>query len=397
MTWTKRPIDNSINKTYAMALTKYKIGDLIEPSEERNWDCSLGIGDVRGISNTKEIMPTKADVDNEVIKKFYIVRPCQFIYNPRTTRMGDKVGLAYNNTDKPLLFSFNNFAFKIKESAKDLILPEYLYMFYNRSEFDRYAIVHSWGSATELFTFEAMCDMNITLPSLSTQRRYVDVYLSMQNNLQQYQSRLSDLKLTCDAYIENLRRTLPSTPIGAYIEEVNVRNTDNAYTLDDIKGISTEKSFIETKANMDGVSLDSYKVVKPSEFAFVPDTSRRGDKIAAAYNDMEKGVLISSIYTTFKVNRPDVLIADYLFMFLNRPEFDRYARYHSWGSAREVFTMEDMCNVSIPIPSLSIQREIVDIYACYLERQRIASELKSTLSRLCPLLIRGSLLVENNS
>ena len=107
-----------------------------------------------GISNTKEIMPTKADIDESVIRKFYIVRPGQFIYNPRTTRMGNKVGLAYNDTNTPLLFSFNNTAFSIKETAKEIIHPQYLYMFYNRSEFDRYAITNSWGSATELFTFE---------------------------------------------------------------------------------------------------------------------------------------------------------------------------------------------------------------------------------------------------
>lgn len=367
-----------------MALTKYKIGDLIEPSEERNLDCSLGIGDVRGISNTKEIMPTKADVDNEVIKKFYIVRPCQFIYNPRTTRMGDKVGLAYNNTDKPLLFSFNNFAFKIKESAKDLILPEYLYMFYNRSEFDRYAIVHSWGSATELFTFEAMCDMNITLPSLSTQRRYVDVYLSMQNNLQQYQSRLSDLKLTCDAYIENLRRTLPSTPIGAYIEKER-KNTDGA--IKRVLGIGQNGFILPQKDPNE--KLTNYKVLHYGDICYAPPLYNVLTGALHCYLQKEDAVC-SPIYEVFKCDEKR-LLPEYLTMWLKRDEFKRYAEFFAQG-VRQTFDYSLMEEISIPIPSLSIQREIVDIYACYLERQRIASELKSALSRLCPLLIRGSLL-----
>lgn len=377
-----------------MALTKYKIGDLIESYSERCGIENLSPNDISGISIDKEFLEPAKQVGDDT-SAYKVVPPTYFACNLMHVGRDIVLPIALNHTNSNKIVSPAYSVFKIKDES--ILLKEYFYILLKSTEKDRYFWFHTDSSIRQGLPWSDFCDIPLFLPSLSTQRRYVDVYLSMQDNLQQYQSRLSDLKLTCDAYIENLRRTLPSTPIGAYIEEVNVRNTDNAYTLDDIKGISTEKSFIETKANMDGVSLDSYKVVKPSEFAFVPDTSRRGDKIAAAYNDMEKGVLISSIYTTFKVNRPDVLIADYLFMFLNRPEFDRYARYHSWGSAREVFTMDDMCNVSIPIPSLSIQREIVDIYACYLERQRIASELKSTLSRLCPLLIRGSLSMGNNS
>lgn len=123
--------------------------------------------------------------------------PNEFIYNPRTTRMGDKVGLAYNDTDIPLLFTFNNIAFGIKESAKKIILPDYLYIFFNRSEFDRYAIVNSWGSATELFTFEEMCDMDIDLPPLSVQQKYVNIYKAMLENQRCYERGLDDLKLTC--------------------------------------------------------------------------------------------------------------------------------------------------------------------------------------------------------
>ena len=93
--------------------------------------------------------------------------------------------------------------------------------------------------------------------------------------------------------------------LGELIELCDERNSDNQYKLSDVKGISTEKAFIDTKANMDGVSLESYKVVNPREFSYVSDTSRRGDKIALAFNNSNKAVLISSIYTTFKSNRND--------------------------------------------------------------------------------------------
>jgi len=104
--------------------------------------------------------------------------------------------------------------------------------------------------------------------------------------------------------------------LGKLIEQCDNRNTDEEYTADDVRGISTGKEFIETKANMDGVSLTSYKIVKENEFAYVADTSRRGDKIAVAFNRNEGNILISSIYTVFYVSNPELLLSDYLFMFL---------------------------------------------------------------------------------
>ena len=150
--------------------------------------------------------------------------------------------------------------------------------------------------------------------------------------------------------------------LGELIEITDERNYSGKYSLDSVKGISTEKCFIDTKANMDGVSLDSYKVVNHGEFSYVPDTSRRGDKIALAFNSSIGSVLISSIYTTFRICRDDLLLPEYLYMFFNRPEFDRYSRFNSWGSARETFSWEDFCDIDITLPSIEQQRKYVDVY-----------------------------------
>ena len=178
--------------------------------------------------------------------------------------------------------------------------------------------------------------------------------------------------------------------LGYLIEPCDERNYDGIYTLDDIKGISTGKEFIDTKANMDGVSLSSYKVVKNQEFAYVADTSRRGEKIAIAFNDAGKAVLISSIYTVFRVSKSNLLSSDYLFMYFNRPEFDRYARFNSWGSARETFDWSEMCDVKIPIPDIKIQEAIAKMYSVYIDRKAINERLKSQIKDLCPILIKGS-------
>ena len=146
---------------------------------------------------------------------------------------------------------------------------------------------------------------------------------------------------------------------------------------------------------MQGVSLSPYIIVKPDYFAFVPVTSRNGEKITLAINDTDDTYIVSSAYTVFRVKDKQKLLPDYLFMFFDRPEFDRYSRFNSWGSAREVFTMDDMNDVRIPIPDISVQKEIVNIHKCYIERQRIAAQLKEQLNNLCPILIKGSLETSN--
>ena len=179
--------------------------------------------------------------------------------------------------------------------------------------------------------------------------------------------------------------------LGDLIEICDERNTNGKYTVDDVRGISTEKKLIDTKAQMEGVLLDSYKIISKDQFVYVADTSRRGDKIALAYNSEESNFLVSSIYTTFYVSHPEIINTDYLFMFFNRSEFDRYARYCSWGSARETFDWTEMCDVQIPVPSLEVQQSIVNMYKCYTERRRIAAELKTKIKTICPILIKGSL------
>jgi type I restriction enzyme S subunit len=150
--------------------------------------------------------------------------------------------------------------------------------------------------------------------------------------------------------------------LGDYIELCDEKNSNGLYMLDDIQGISTEKKFIPTKANLDGVSLTSYKVVQSNEFAYVSDTSRRGDKIALGINTTNKPVLISSIYTTFRSIETKKLLPEYLYILLSREEFDRLSRFNSWGSARETFDWSEFCRIQIPLPDIDTQQELVDTY-----------------------------------
>ena len=346
-----------------------------------------GPDDVRGMTITKEIIPTKADVTGTDLSKFLVVSPGEFIYNPRTH--GKRIGFGYNNTGDTFIISWNNIAFKVKESRKDVVLADYLFLHFKRDEWDREACFQSWGSSTEVFSWETLCDMEVDLPPLPIQQKYVDIYNAMIANQQSYERGLEDLKLVCDAYIENLGRKLPCEIIGAYIEEFNQKN-GGGLTLDSVRGIATSKEFINTKANMDGVSLNNYKVVEPGMIAFISDTSRRADKMSLALNQSDENYLVSSISTVMQTDSAK-LLPKYLFLFFCRTEFDRYARFHSWGSARETFSLDDMKEVRMPLPSIDVQKAIVGIYEAYKIRKEINEKLKAQIKAICPILIKGSI------
>ena len=373
-------------KSKDMGLSKYKLGELIELVEETNSNELYGPDDVRGMTITKEIIPTKADVANTDLRKFLVVHPDEFVFNPRTH--GKKIGFGYNNTKECFLISWNNIAFRVKHDALNTVIPSYLFLHFNREEWDREACFCSWGSSTEVFSWEALCDMKLTLPSIDQQRKYVDVYLALQNNLAAYQSKVEELKMVCDGYIEELRRKMPVEKIGEYIVESNVKNSDNK--IKEVRSVSVTKEFKLTNAKVNKNELSNYLVVRPKEIAFVQTTGNE-KVLAFAYNDYDYPVVVSSVDKVFGSKDKNTLDLQYLSLFLSRKEFDRYARFNSWGSAREVFTMDDMNDVGIPIPDISVQREIVNIHKCYIERQRIAEALKEQLKNICPVLIRGSL------
>ena len=364
-----------------MGLSKYKLGELITQRREK-YDGKETLQSW-GVSREGFIRPKQEDADTSIYNVFY---RNDFVFNPARMELNS---IALNSFYNKAICSSLYEVFYV--TREDIVLPEYLNMFIKRDEFARRCWYEAIGSARNYFRVGDLSQFEITLPSIDQQRKYVDVYLALQNNLASYQSKVEELKLVCDGYLDKLKSENEKLKIGEFIEQYDKRNSDNRLKLNSVKGISTEKSFIDTKADMNGVSLTSYKIVEANTFVYVPDTSRRGDKMAIALNRGEEPLLVSSIYTTFKSKDTSKLLPEYLFMFFDRPEFDRYARFNSWGSAREVFTMDDMNDVEIPIPDISVQREIVNIHKCYIERQRIAEALKEQLKNICPALIRGSL------
>ena len=168
--------------------------------------------------------------------------------------------------------------------------------------------------------------------------------------------------------------------LGEYIRQVDIRNKEGK--KENLLGVSVQKQFIQSIANTVGTDFTKYKIVKKGQFTYIPDTSRRGDKIAIALlEDYEEG-LVSNVYTVFEVIDTEKLLPEYLMLWFSRPEFDRYARFKSHGSVREVMDWEEMCKVELPVPDIEKQRKIVKAYKTITDRialkQKINDNLEAT-------------------
>ena len=174
--------------------------------------------------------------------------------------------------------------------------------------------------------------------------------------------------------------------LGNYIREVNVRNRDEKVT--NLQGVSISKLFIPSIANTIGTDMSTYKIVKPGQFAYGPVTSRNGDKVSIALYEENEDAIISQAYTVFDVIDKNEVSNKYLMMWFQRPEFDRYARFHSHGSAREIFDWDELCNVMIPLPSIDRQREIVEEYETLSRRIRLNEQMIQKLEATAQTLYR---------
>lgn len=362
-----------------------RLGDYIEQCDERNTKGIYSVDNVRGISIEKRIIDTKANMDGVSVGSYKLYRPNYFCYVPVTSRNGNKITLALNTYDSTYIVSSAYEVFRIKDNVE--LLPFYLFIFFFRPEFDRYTRYNSWGSAREVFSWIDMCNTMIPLPSITEQQKVVNAWKAFREIKEQNEAKAAPLMQVCQSYIQELKHKYPLQEIGPYIEECNERNLNGKFTEKEVRGIATSKGLIETKANLDGVSLNSYKLVKPKEIAFVPDTSRRGDKMSLGLNDSDKTYIVSSISSVFNVDEENIL-PNFLYLWFCRSEFDRYARFNSWGSAREAFSFEDMKRCKIPLPPPDIQQAIVNIYKCANEARQIAEEADRLSREVCPALLQ---------
>jgi type I restriction enzyme S subunit len=354
-----------------------RLGDYIVQRREKNEEYDVPI---LGVTRNGFIPPKQDGADTSLYNVFY---KYDFVFNPARMELNSiYLNLDY---DKAICSSLYEI-FYIKDTQ--ILCPEYLNLFIKRDEFARYCWFDAIGSARNYFRVSNMQDIRIPLPSIEVQQELVTAYKGLKELAEQNEALLPQMSAACHAYIVDCRDKYPLVALGDVVELCDERVGDKSFAADDVIGISNDKSLIQTKANMVGVSLTPYKLLYPNTFCYVTVTSRNGDKISIALNQSEHIYIVSSSYVVFRSKDNELLIPEYLFLMLNRSEFDRYSRYNSWGSARETFDWTEMCRIRIPLPPIEVQQAIVDVYHCMERAKTIATEARARLKQICPALIQ---------
>lgn len=366
-----------------MALTKYKVGELIKIVDEKN---NLGIRNFYGININKEFMPTAANTEGLDENKYKVVRKNRFVYSGMQTGRDECIRVSMYNKDDPILVSPAYTTFEVV--ATDIVIPLYFFMRFFSKEKDRYGAFCSDGSIRSNLDWEAFCDIELEFPALKIQQKYIDVFNAMLENQQSYERGLDDLKLSFEALIDEYKHKAKKKNIGSVLKEVDCRNSNGAIT--NIQGINITKQFMPSVANTNGVDVSKYKVVNKGQFAFSGMQTGRDGCIRIALFDKNEPIIISPAYAVLEVIDYNVL-AEYVMMWFSRKEVDRLGWFMSDGSIRTNLDMDRFYEIEIPVPDLDVQKSIVGIYYAYNVRRDINEKLKAQIKDICPILIKGSI------
>lgn len=361
------------------------LGDYIEQCDERNSKGKYGEEDVKGIATSKQLIETKANLEGVSLSSYKIVNPNEFTFVPDTSRRGDKMSLAFNNFGKVCIVSSISCVFRIKAPLE--LLPDYLYLWFCRPEFDRYARFNSWGSAREAFSYEDMERVQIPLLGIDEQRKIVSVWKGLRDLKVQNEVVAEPLFELCQSYIQELKHSSKIIELGDYIEQCDERNKNNSFSICDLKGVKKDGTFIDTIANTSELDLHNYKIVPKEAFAY----SNRINigSIALCHEDC----IVSPSYTVFKLKNgaTKYLNTSFLEIWFRREEFLRSTLFFAYGTIKDDFSYREMSHVKIPLPSMEKQCAIVNIYNCAKEARDIANKTEQLIKDICPALIRQAI------
>ena len=361
-----------------------RLGDYIEEVDERNY---AGTDyPFCGVNKDKKFMPTVTDTNNLDNRKYKLVKLDTFVFSGMQTGRDICIRIALQGNDETILVSPAYTTFKIKDASE--VLPQYLFLQFNRLEMDRLGWFLSDGSIRSNLDWDRFTEIKIPLPPLSVQRELVATYERLKQLAETNEAMMAPLSEACQASIIDCKLKYPEVTLGEYIEEVDERNYAGEYGIEDVRGMTITKEVIPTKADLVNSDLSKFKVVKPNEFIYNPRT--HGKKIGLGFNSTLNPFITSWNNTAFKVS-DNLLIPEYLFMLFCRDEWDRNACFRSWGSSTEVFSWVALCESRIPLPPLSVQQSIVNLYHGMEEAKRIAEAARAELRTLCPALVQKSI------
>lgn len=370
-----------------MKLTRYKLGDLIEIYNKSCGISDLSIYDVSGINREKEFFEPSKQVGNNT-SKYKEVPINHFACNLMHVGRDRLLPISFNPSNRTKYVSPAYIVFRIIDNSK--ILNEYFFMMLKSDEKDRFFWFFTDSSIREAMSLSDFMSIELLLPPLEIQEKYVAIYNAMVKNQQGYEKGLEDLKLVCDAFFDNIKKDRSCyNELGKYIKRNKKKNKLSTFNKTSVKGFNNEGNFIEPMRLFSG-DISTFKIVSKKDFVYNSRINSNIEKLSVAYNE-NKELLVSPTYESFYIYKEEQLYPYYLYMILQRNNFSREVLFNSFGSSTLVFGIEDLKQVKIPIPDIKIQQSIADIYKVYKKRKEINEKLKTQINDICKILIRGSI------
>lgn len=361
-----------------------RLGDYIEVYDRKNIEGKPY--PFFGINKDKTFMPTVADTNELDNTKYKVVEKGVFVFSGMQTGRDVCIRIAVYDKENHILVSPAYTTFKVKDPKE--IIPDYLFLYFNRSEGDRYGWFLSDGSIRSNLDWDRFCDIEIPLPSPEVQQELVDTYNGIKAIAEQNEALFQRLSTACHAYIVDCRAKYNAVPLGEYIEvdeEQNIKNEDLPFM-----GINIQKEFMPTNANTEGLRKEKYLIIRKGQFVFSGMQTGRDVAIRVGLYASEHPSLISPAYVIFSIkpDKNDKILPEFLNIQFRRSESDRLGWFYSDGSIRSNLEWNRFCEFQIPLPPIEVQKAIVDIYNCADRAKKIASEARARLKTLCPALVQ---------
>lgn len=359
-----------------------RLGDYIQLVDNRNVD--LAVTNLLGINITKNFMPSVANVSGTDLSKYKIIQKGQFAYSAMQVGRDETIRLALYAEDEPAIISP---AYSVIESKDiDELLPEYMMMWFQRPESDRYGWFISDSSVRASLDYDRLCEIEIPIPHIDEQRKYVALYNGILANQKTYENSLEDLQTICNSYMDTLKNK-DLEPIGTLVDSVDNRNSDGS--ISNLLGINVKKTFMPSKAKTTEANLVKYKIINKNQFAYSAMQVGRDETVRVVLYSKEEPAIISPAYSVFQVKKDAKILPEFLMLWFYRPEFNRYGWFISDSSVRASLDWERFCDIEVPKPDIKIQEAIVTIYKTLEARKRINEQLKASIKPICPVLMRG--------
>jgi len=361
-----------------------RLGDYIQLVDVRNQDNAIGSDRLLGINIDKRFMPSVANVSGTDLTRYKVIRKDLFACNVMHVGRDERIPISFYTDYDPAIISPAYLMFEIQNGD---LLPEFLMINFLRPEFDRYAGYICDSSIRGGLEWERFCDIEIPLPDIEEQRKYVALYNALQKNQQAYEKTLDDLQLVCDAFMEKLKDSGPHRQLGEYVQLIDKRNVEGR--IKTLLGVNINKEYMNSKANVSDSSLKRYKIIHKGLFACNMMHVGRDVKLPVALYNCNTPAIVSPAYHVFKPLKTDKLLPEFMMIWFRRAEFDRYTGFISDSSVRGGLEWERFCDIKIPIPSVEVQESIVAIHHTLETRKRLNNKLKKQTENICPILIRG--------